>query len=246
MTSKQLAVAVVALVLSGCDMLEHVGLQHDVLTSPYTQRQVWAVTVLLNESGSLEADGVAMADHLVHQLETAPNIDVLPLNRTIEQMALLELDRIASASDAMALMRALGADGLVIGSVTAYDPYDPPQIGMLIELYTLDDAEAIQALDPRVMARVATGDQLELPQAEGQQPVGVVSGVYSADDMRVRHRMERYARHRGQIKDSDAWHMIRSNIDRYAEFIAYVMSQRLMESEAARLAREAKGPPEAS
>ena len=68
MTSKKVVIGAVVVVMTGCNVLEHAGWQHDVLTSPYPQRRLLAVAVLSNESGSSAADGVALADHLVHQL----------------------------------------------------------------------------------------------------------------------------------------------------------------------------------
>lgn len=243
MTSKKVVIGAVVVVMTGCNVLEHAGWQHDVLTSPYPQRRLLAVAVLSNESGSSAADGVALADHLVHQLETAPNVDVLPLNRTIAHMEAMGLNRVSSPADALALMRAMGADGLVAGSITAFDPYDPPRIGMVIELYTLEAADALQRVDPRQMSRQGTGGTQESPGKVGRQPVGVISGVYSAADPRVRQRMQRYALQRGPTKDLDAWHRYRISIDLYSEFIAYVMSERLMEAEAARLVRDAADRP---
>ncbi len=237
MTSEQAMLAAAAICLGGCSVLESFGLLSDRIESPYQARRVWAVGALRNESGSLEADGFVLADHLVRQLENVPNVDVLPLNRTIAAMEALQFEAIASPKQALALMKALGTDGLLVGTITAYDPYDPPQLGLTVELYTSQRAEASDALDTRMLVRSATGDVGPDETLKSSQPVTVVSGFYRESDRDVRKQLQRYAKYRGPIKDTDAWHRYRISMDLYSEFVAHAMSHRIRAAEAARFAR---------
>ena len=83
---------------------------------------------LRNESGSIQADGGSIADHLTKHLENASNLDVIPVNRVLAAMARLEYGRVTSPTEARHLLHSLSVDGLVVGSITAYDPYDPPKV----------------------------------------------------------------------------------------------------------------------
>ena len=244
MTSKQVMLAAVVLAVGGCALPR--GLfKRQRPASPYESRKIFAVAPLRNESGSLHADGVRLADHLAHQLENVPKIDVLAVNRTIAAMEALGIDQITSLGEARTVMKTVGCDGLIIGSITAYEPYDPPTLGLALELYTEPRQKAVLAADPRVLAKSATPVYWPITSpADAQQPVSSISGVYHASERRVRRRMQRYARWRGQIKDTDAWHQYRISMDLYSQFIAYVTSERLMAAEAARFrpSREVKEP----
>jgi len=239
MISQQVMLIAVAILLEGCAVLDTIGQRSQPLSSPYGARRIWAVTALRNESGSLEADGLRMADHLAQQLENVPKVDVLPINRTIAAMQSLKLTQVDSLNQAVALMETLGADGLVVGTITAYDPYDVPTLGLAIELYT-NRGPDVMGLDTAKLRRASTsGPEQAGPQVPAShQPVSVVSGFYRASDGRVRRTMQHYARDKGPIEDRDAWHRYRVSMDLYSQFVAYVISERLMAAETARLTRQ--------
>ncbi len=238
MTSKQvmLSLVMVVLVTGGC--LNRRG----DLTPDYPDRQLWAVVPLRNESGSLHADGLTVADHLAHQLEDAYRVDVLPVNRTIGAMEALELHRVATMEDAMQLRSAMQVDAIVIGSITAYDPYDPPKLGLLVELY-VDPLRDMSSLDLRKLQRTPTDDlSLPSPARRSDQPVSTVSVYYDAADPHIRHLLERYGNRRGPDgSDRHAWRRYRMSMDLYTEFVCHEVSARLLRAEAMRL----KPPPEA-
>jgi hypothetical protein len=149
----------------------------------------------------------------------------------------MELAQVGSPKDAVALMKTLAVDGLVVGTITAYDPYDPPKLGIAIELFTNRRADAVAVLNTRELTRAPMSGP-ETTWAHVSQPVSVVSGFYRASDGGVRRKMQRYARGAGPIEDRDAWHRYRINMDLYSEFITYVMSKRLMAAETARMERK--------
>src|SRR5690606_14752642 len=129
------------------------------LASPYETRQIWAIAPLRNESGSLYADGVKMADHLAYQLENAEQLDVLPVNRTLRAMNALGMRQINTRQDAMRLLQTLGADALVVGNITAYNPYDPPRLGIALELYQHPRIWRNEnEIDPRKLSRAPTDE----------------------------------------------------------------------------------------
>ncbi len=247
MTSKQVmpTLIVALLLLGGCDSPKRGA---DPLVGPYPARRVWAIVPLRNESGSLEVNSDVLADHFVRQLQNATNIDVLAVNRTLEAMEGLHMDAVKSVSDAMKLMATLDADGLVVGTITAYDPYDPPKIGITVELYQSPRLERERTLDTRKLMD-ATTEAAPSPANRAHQPVSVVSGFFDAADADVRHQMQRYAYDRGATNKKDSqlfenplegpdpdWRLYRISTDLYCEFVTYVMSWRLLHAESIRLA----------
>jgi len=212
------------------------------LSAPYGDRQVWAVAPLRNESGSLNADGLKTADQLAQRLETVMGLDVLPVNRVLAAMQTLEMNGIASTEDAIKLRGVLGADALVVGTITAFDPYDPPKLGLSIELYTDPFRESLQTTDVRHLVRAAT-DEMSLPthhQDSPSQPVSVVSGFYDAADPLVHKKLMSYAsRSSGHEEDQGparGWRLYQIDMSLYTEFVTYLVSQQLLRVEEKRLA----------
>ena len=236
MTSEQvLLLTATVLIASGCAWFGPQGA--DPLHSPYPTRRVWAVTPLRNESGSVQADGESMADHLVRQLENATNLDVVPVNRVLGAMAKLEITEIASPAEARQLLHSLSVDGLIVGSITAYDPYDPPKLGLAIELYVDKRVEYQDVLDVRRLARASTDVDSQPPGSlKLRQPTSTVSAVFDAADSETAEKLRRYATGRGQAPDDESWHLYRINIDLFSEFVSYMMSWRLLRAESQRIA----------
>ena len=262
MTSKQVMLTV-ALVMftSGCKMIQDAYTGMFVkkgavpLESPYPTRHVWAVAPLRNESGSLSADGLALADHLVNQLENAANLDVLPVNRTLKAMEALEFASIESPQQALRLLDALGIDGLIVGTVTAFDPYDPPKLGMAIELYVdprVEDADrrlsgltadSIEPGSPQSLASLRrltwSATQASTRPSAGEslrQPVSVVSAFFNGSAPEVKEGLRHYAHERGLSNQVESWHTYRISMDLYSEFVTYVMSWRMLRVESRRVA----------
>jgi hypothetical protein len=209
------------------------------LADPFSgqQRQVWAVAPIRNESGSQYADGLIFADHLTRQLENTPNLDVLPVNRTLAVMEREQLPRIASQADALRVLQALGADALVVGSISAYDPYDPPKVGLAVELYTLAAIPPPQAIDLMAMRTAAVDEMARLddrPHAE--QPVATAGGFFDAADPTVLGMLERYAYHRGVAPGVEAVRLHRINMDLFNQFVCHVVGQQLLLAQANRFA----------
>jgi hypothetical protein len=153
-------------------------------------------------------------------------------------MEALRMDEIATRSDAMRLLQTLGADGIVVGTISAYDPYDPPTIGMAIELYLHPRLAGEEPnLDVRELTKAARDDMSLRPQASDhrEQPVVAISAMLDARSPDVREDLERYARKRGAVKTDESAVHYRINMDLYSEFVSYVMCRRLLRAEADRI-----------
>jgi len=262
MTSKQvMLLSMVALVFfSGCSLLKDRPVV-ETFPSPYDVHQVWAVAPLRNESGSLEPDGIVMADKLAAQLEHATNVDVIPVNRVLAAMQAIELAELKSPGDVTRLMRTLHVDAMVIGTITAYDPYDPPKVGLQIELHLNGVTAVKQAVNIRRLTGAATNEATLLEQTLIRNPVSIASDMLDASNPQTREKLRHYGTDRGGHKplekpwwhhaatntgvlerDDAGWHLYRINMDLYTEFVSYEMSRQLLEAETQRLPKVTAQP----
>jgi hypothetical protein len=211
------------------------------LKAPYQGRHVWAVAPLGNESGTMQPDGVKLADKLAQRLETVQGIEVLAVNRVLAAMQQLEMRGVQSREQAMQLLDTLGAEGLVVGTITAYEPYEPAKLGLALDLYTTLGRVG-PPLDVRQLSKAAT-DPTAKPEGASppSQPVASVSAMYDASEPTVRKQIRAYAEARGRSEDeTSAVRLYRISMDRYSEFVSHAIVERLLNAERGRLARQQK------
>lgn len=212
---------------------------HQPLSAPYGDRQVWAVVPLRNESGSLHANGLKAADQLAQRLETVMGLDTVPVNRVLAAMQSLQMPDVKDAKDIAELRQVLGVDAIVIGTVTAYDPYDPPKLGLAIELYFDPQRESAHTTNLRDLVRAGTEEMPPEQSNRPRRPVSVVSGFYDASDPAVHEQLVTYAASRGEQDKRDpsrGWRLYQIDMDLYTEFVTYLVSKQLLRVEQHRLA----------
>jgi len=135
------ALLTLAAVLSGCSFFtgkEKLPSQpvEFAYFSPYPNVRTVAIAPALNLSGSRDFDPLVVSDVVYAETQQVQNLIVLPVNKTLLAMQHLGIRAIDDAATAQRLAQYLGADGLIIPAVTAYDPYNPPVIGMVLQMYT--------------------------------------------------------------------------------------------------------------
>ena len=168
------------LALAGCQTKDKFRLP-TTQTSPYRAHGevVWAVAPLRNESGTSVVDPLVVSDELVNQIHEIRGISVIPLNRSIAAMRTLGMVAVESPADANRLADALGADGIVVGTITAWDPYQPPEIGISLALYGRGDAMLADSwgsyIDPRGLQASPTDYQLSSSRRGVNEPLSSAS-----------------------------------------------------------------------
>ncbi len=222
-----------------------VGCQRPVvqrtIEAPYGERQVWAVVPLENETGSRYADGLVMADELIRALEQVQAIDVLPLNRVLQAMDALKMPRIETRDDAIHLREALGVDALVVGTMTHYDAYDPPKLGVALDLYSWPAHARPRPIDIRRLTWEPLGDRAGIRRGtlySMQQPVTTVSGYFDAAGVGTKELIDDYAYGRGTTPN--ALHESRLytiNMNLFQAFVSHEMGSQIIWAEWQRLAR---------
>lgn len=220
--------AVASGTLSGCGPKKYA--QPNELSSPYPDRKLWAVAPFRNESGTTVVDTTVMADKLNQQLSQVRGITLVPVNRVIEAMGALGLKRIESTHDAMELMHVLDTDGLIVGTVSAWDPYEPMKIGATVSLYSRAAHGSSSQVDPRKLRRASTPDGLP-GLVVYRQPIAEAGGFYDAANGKVLANLQKYAMGRAPHDSPAGWRRYLLNMDLYAEFVSHELTRGLFYEE---------------
>ncbi|HYE60988.1 MAG TPA: hypothetical protein VD997_03240 [Phycisphaerales bacterium] len=196
---------------------------------------LWAVVPLRNESGTSLVDIGAVSDKVVAAAEEVEGVRCVPLNRTIQAMNVLGYTSLRSPAEARSLAQAMGVDGVLVGSVTAYDPY-VPTLGLALALYARPGSMAPgrEPLDPRTLATKGT-DAPAMTWSRDEGPVAVISQHLDAKNHQVQMDVRSFAQ--GRLKGPTAlgWRRYLASMDLYCEFGAYHAVDELIQQEWVRL-----------
>ncbi len=230
------ACAAIATLCAGCAPRPDL-VAPEVLVSPYAgdaeTTPLWAVAPLANESGTSAVDVLAVTDAVVAKVAEARGLACVPTNRVVAGMRALGLAGVSSPEEARRLAGALGVQAVVVGTISAYDPYDPPTLGLTLGLVQREGgAEA--ALDPRALRRAGSETA-----AVGARPasVVVVSEHLDGRNHEVLMGLRRYADGRHDARAALGWRSYLASMDLYTQFGAYVAVGRLLDAERLRLSR---------
>lgn len=211
-----------------------------ILTTPYDASSgdvLWAVVPIRNESGTTFVERVNFADKLVAAAEEAQGIRVVPLNRTLGAMRALRMHGVHTPAEARKLAQAMGVDGVLVGSVTAFDPYTPT-IGVAVALYARPGAMVgpRSSLTPRELA-TSPSDSIPAPQRFEDTPLASASLHLDGKNHQVQMDLESFAQGRMRGASALGWKRYLASADLYAEFAAYRTVDELLAQEWLRLAR---------
>ncbi len=224
------------------------------LLSPYAStpaEPVWAVVPLRNESGTSAVDQLAISDTLVATVTQARGLRALPLNRVLDAMAALEMAHPQTPADLDRLARAVGADGVIVGSITAYDPYEPI-MGVALGLYARPGAlehagvEELEINPRQLREQPTTYDHFGTQRSMGRGPASSIMLVLDGRDHDVKMRVRRYAEGRTEGVSSLQWERYLRSMPEYERFVTFEAVGLLLQREWVRLARDrATGGPDA-
>ena len=205
------------------------------IQSPWPEERTWAVVPFLNESGVSAVDTLTISDHFVAELDGVDGIACIPLNRSLAAMRALGLRAVTNDQDARAVMRTLQVDGLMVGSITAYEPYRPLQLGVATQIYTSDTpAESVSNADALLLPAHESGSGAQAVATSG--PSAEYSRVYDAQNHDVLMRLQSYASGRFAPKSGFREGIYLASIDAFSSFVAFDTIQELMKEESARVA----------
>lgn len=232
------AVGILALAASALAGLSGCASEDKLVTptehrSPWGAERTWALVPLANESGVSTIDTLTLSDQFVAEVEAVEGIRCIPLNRSIAGMRALGLNAIRTDAEARGLMRVLQVDGLVVGSITAYDPYQPLTLGMAAQLYTSDQPEPAATNVAELTMAVTERGPADRSKAG---PSSQASRIYAANNHEVLQRLARYAAGRNNPKSGLREQIYTSSMNAYSRFVAFETVGELLNAESARQA----------
>ena len=196
------------------------------LALPGPDQKVWAVAPIINLCGQSSVDPVLQADLLYQQLQTVQGLTVVPVDRVAQVYAANGIEQVQTADQARAVIDALGVDGLIVMTVTQFDPYNPPKFGGSMQLFQRPTAHAAAGPDPQTLERAATpGPETALPY---NSDFLQVVGMYDAANGSVRDAVDAYAKGRHEPSGPMGEKEYFASMDRYCGFAYYRLAESLL------------------
>ncbi len=201
------------------------------LVVPENRGEVWAVAPAINLSGQREVDPLLQSDILYQQLQEVRGLTVIPVDRVVEAYAGLKLQKVQSPEQASLVCEVLGCDALVVATVTAYDPYDPPKFGGSLAVFHRTAGRQEQNIDPRDLARAAAPPAGEPPPSiAGNANVAQAIGMFDANNGSVRDALFGYAKGRNDPLGPLGQREYLVSMDRYTGFAYHTLIEQLFRS----------------
>jgi hypothetical protein len=209
------------------------------LENPRKGTRLWAVAPFANESGVSIVDPNRVADLFTQQLQQVGGINSVPVNRVLLAMRHLDIRSVSTPAEALALIDALGVDALVVGTVTAYDPYPPPTLGMAVQVFTAGSHRSSSSIDPQALVRSSRGDEA-VPDVLGNplRATAQAAGVFEARNHTTLAQLEQFATGRTQPDEAFGNDIYLNDMELYTQFVSFRLIHDLLAFERARLQPE--------
>ena len=205
------------------------------LGTPYADVRTLAIAPAVNLSGVRDFDPLTISDRLFEEMHQVAGLQVLPLNKTLIAMTKLGIRSIDTPEAAQAVAREMAADGLIIPAVTAYDPYNPPTLGMSLQLYTTRNMVARPSAEARRIDGTIIANGEDPAAADARQPVSAVSAVFDAHNQTVLRELRDYAAGRTEYDSALREQKFLLDMEQYSRFVCHAMARRLLEVERTRV-----------
>ena len=190
--------------------------------SPLTRKQTWAVAPMVNLSGQKSADSILQADLVFQQLQQVDGLIVVPVNRVIEVMLSLHIDKINSEQHAQLICELLGCDGLIVPTITIYDPYNPPKLGAALQLFVRSPASLTKQANFNLREFARQPSAKSAAATSGGSMLQVV-GMFDSQNGSVRTALERYAKGRNDPMGPMGAREYLIVMDRYCGFVWHLL-----------------------
>lgn len=215
-------VGLLLIVGSGCQKPVVYGREQE-LGLDQERGEVWAIAPALNLSGQRDVDPLLQADIAYGQLQRVRGLTVIPVNRVAEVYNSLRIEKVQSAEQAAIVCDLLGCDALVVPTVTAYDPYNPPKMGASLQVFNRPGSfsrQAAASVDVRELSRAAAPPPGEsLP----KQPDTFIQavGMFDAANGTTRDAVLAYAAGRNDPVGPMGAKEYLASMERYCGFVYY-------------------------
>jgi hypothetical protein len=218
----------VSMMLIGCGKKPQYGTERQ-LNLPTARQQIWAIAPAVNISGQTQVDPLLQADLVFEQLQQVHGLTVVPVNRVVEVYSSLRIEMVQSEEQAALVCDMLGCDALLVPTVSAYDPYNPPKFGASLQLFSKPGGfSRTTQVDPRELSRQASPGNTESlsPAPDFLQAVG----IYDAANGSVRNSLAEYVHGRHDPSGALGAKEYLVSMDRYCGFVYHELIGDLLRS----------------
>ncbi len=205
------------------------------LESPVGHMRLWAVIPFTNESGVSTVDSYRVADAFTQQLEQVRGIDTVAVNRVVHAMRTAEIQAVGTPAQAIHLMDLLEVDGIVIGTITTFDPYPPPTLGMAVQLFSRGSRPGGRSLDTQALTRASSDDTVAMGSRGGAYATAQAAGVFDSRNHTTLALLRQYAAGRTEPDSPFGTEVYLMNIELYTQFVSYWLIHDLLNFERSRL-----------
>ncbi|MEK6674205.1 MAG: hypothetical protein AABZ47_00955 [Planctomycetota bacterium] len=186
-----------------------------------------AVAPAVNLSGSLDFDRNRFADLMAIELTEAEGVTVIPVSRVIAVLSGQGRETVGSPQQVAELGELLQADAVLVFAVTAYEPYQPPVIGISAQLYGRAQARAVSSSDTRTAFRQQHAGDSNGPDSWGL--LAQTQRVFHGGDDSVRKEVQRYAKTRTAEGSPYGWRKFFVSQQDYIRFCCFSVIGALLE-----------------
>ncbi len=182
-------------VVAGCSIRSSKYMKYP--ENPYPHVRTIAVAPFLSEASHAEgmdsggmANGLQAAEIFANELAQVPGVRVIRPGH-VKDVVLKDASRIANVQEALSAAKRLGADAIIVGVVTDYDPYPPPRAGIAIQMFAENPEAQAAGGDPT--SEVLSGRPLAVAPAEQRFLVIAFERVFDAHQAATRSELRDYA-----------------------------------------------------
>ena len=194
---------------------------------PGMRAKVWAVAPAIDLSSEPSVDPLLQADDLYQQLQEVYGLTVIPVNRVAQVYSGLGIAKVQTPAQAALVCDLLGADALIVPTITAYDPYDPPKVGISLQVFHKPPGYSRpDNMNPRDLARMTA----PLPYASLPAPGSIEQavGMFDAANGSVRNAVHRFAVGRQDPNGPLSERTYYLEMDQYCQFAYYELIGQLL------------------
>lgn len=210
---------------------------------PLRPARVLVVAPVLNLSGSEDFDPLKITDLVASELVALPNVTVIPVSRTLGELARRGKLTVETPDEAVELAQAFDADATLVTAVTEYNPYHPPVVGLIMQLYEAAAPQRGVRLDPVVASRRASSPEEALLVADVSAPQWQVQRVFDASDEALLKDIRAFAKERDGHASPYGWRKYVQSQELYVRYCSHALILPLIQLDETR--RVAAGPSEA-
>ncbi len=208
------------------------------LVSPYPHQMTVVLAPVLNYSGEQNLDTLKVTDILYSELQQVQGFAVIPVNRTLAQMARDGIRNIEDPQQALNLANQLGADMIIIAAITEYNPYYPPIVGIAMQVYGVKGNRLFSSasVNPVRLARSASPLKITSSNVANEYlPKNQIQEIFNSRDKRVAKQVKKFAKLRGTGSSPYKTELYLRSQEYYLRFVCYESIKKLLEKELERI-----------